>query len=64
MDNFDVNMGSFDFTQIADLVGFYILNTIGRILNLNWIRLYRDDGLIYIPSSNSPITLKLQRKNY
>ena len=34
-DNFDVTMGSFDSAQIADLVGIYILDTLGRIINLN-----------------------------
>ena len=47
-------MGSFDSVQIADLVGIYILDTLGRFLDLNNIRIYRDDGLISIPNSNGP----------
>ena len=47
--NFDVTMGSFDSTQIADLVGIYILHTLDRFLNLSNIGIYRNDGLISIP---------------
>ena len=55
-------MGYFDFAQIADSVGIYILNTIGRILNLKLIGLYRVDRLIYILNSNGPKTSRLQKK--
>ena len=48
-DNFDVTIGSFDSAQVADLVGIYILDTLGRITNLNNIVIYQDDGLIFIP---------------
>ena len=48
-DNFDVTIGSFDSAQVADLVGIYILDTLGRITNLNSIVIYQDDGLIFIP---------------
>ena len=40
-DNFDVTMGSFDSAQIADLVGIYILDTLGRFLNLNNVGIYQ-----------------------
>ena len=56
-DNSDITMGSFDAAQIADLVGIYILDTLGRVLDLKNIRIYRDDGLISIPNSNGPLTL-------
>ena len=39
-----------------------ILNTISKILNLNQIVLFRDDGLIYIPISNSPKTSNRPKK--
>ena len=45
-------MGSFNSVQIVDLVGIYILDTLGRIMNLNDISMYRDDGLISNPKSN------------
>ena len=38
------------------------MNTVGRILNLNQIGVYRDDGLIYIPTGNDCKTSRLQNK--
>ena len=61
-DNFDVTMGSFDSAQIADLVGMYILDMLGRFLNLNNISIYGDDGLISIPNSKRLLTSKIQKK--
>ena len=34
MDNFDVPIGAYNFAQVADLIGIYILDTFGRIVNL------------------------------
>ena len=59
--NFDVTIGSFDSAQIADLVGIYILDTLGRFLNLNNITMNSDDRLIPIPNSNGPLTSKIQK---
>ena len=47
-DNFDVPMGSYDSAQIADLMGIYILDTLGRIRDLKIVGLYGDDGHIFI----------------
>ena len=58
IDNFDVTMGSFDTKQFNR----NILDTLGRIINLSQIGLYRDDGLIFIPDSNGPKTSKLSKK--
>ena len=60
--NFDVPMGGYDSSQIADLVGLYILNVQNRFINSEHIGLYRDDGLIYIPNSNGPNTSSIQKK--
>ena len=62
VDNFDVPMGAYDSAQVADLVGIYILDTLGRIVNLQQVGLYRDDGIIYIPDSNGPKTASIQKK--
>ena len=48
-------MGSFDSSQIANL-GIYILDTLGRFLDLKNIGPYTDDGLISVPNSNGPLT--------
>ena len=62
IDNFDVPMGAYDSAQVADLVGIYILDTLGRIVNSQQVGLYRDDGIIYIPDSNGPNTASIQKK--
>ena len=59
-DEFDITMGSFDFTQITDLVDTYILDTLGRIIDLN--NIYRDGDLISIPNSNRSLKSKIQNK--
>ena len=61
MDNFDVLMKAYDSDQVADLIGFYILDTLGRIVNLGQVGLYRIDRIIFIPDINSPMTSKIQR---
>ena len=38
--NFDVPMGGYDSSQIADLVGLYILNVLNRFINSEHIGLY------------------------
>ena len=60
--NFEVTMGSFNSTQIADLVGIYILDTLGRFINLNSFSIYRDNCLISIPNSNKALTCKIQKQ--
>ena len=60
--NFDVPMGGYDSSQIADLVGLYILHILNRIINSEQLGLYRDDGIIYIPNSNGPNSSSIQKK--
>ena len=49
-------MNSFNPAQIADLVGIYISNTLDSFLDSSNIGLYRDYGLISIPSNNGLLT--------
>ena len=62
VDNFDVPMGAYDSAQVANLVVIYILDTLGRIVNLEQVGLYRCDGIIFIPDSNGPKTSNIQKK--
>ena len=62
LENFDVPMGGYDSSQIADLVGLYILNMLTRIISHQQACLYRDDGLIYIPNSNGPLSSSIQKR--
>ena len=58
--NFDVPMGGYDSSQIADLVGLYILHILNRIIYSDQVGLY--DGMMYIPNSNGPNSSSIQKK--
>ena len=60
--NFDVPMGGYDSSQIADLVGLYILHILNRIINSDQVGLYRVDGIMYIPNNNGPNSSSIQRR--
>ena len=62
LDNFDVPMGGYDSSQIADLVGLYILNMLARIISPQQLGLIRDDGLLYILNSNGPLSSSIQKR--
>ena len=55
-------MGAYDLAQIVDLIGIYILDMLGCIVNLERGGLYWDDGIIFIPNSNGPKISKIQKK--
>ena len=46
----------------VDLVGLYVLNILTRIFSPEQLGLYHNDGLIYIPNSNGPISSSIQKK--
>ena len=55
-------MDVYNSAQVADLLGIYILETLGHIVNLEQVELYQNDGFIIIPDSNGPKTSKIQKK--
>ena len=57
-----VCIGGCDSSQIADLVGLYILHVLNRIINSDQVGLYRDDCIMYIPNSNCPNSSSIQKK--
>ena len=59
--NLDVPKGAYDSAQVAELIGIYILDTLDRIVNLEQVELYQDDGIIFIPDRNGPKTPKTQK---
>ena len=59
---FDVTMGSFDGTEVCELVGLYLLNKIKPLLGSNNVGLYRDDGLAIVHEANGSTVDRL-RKN-
>ena len=50
--DFDVTMGSFDGTEICELVGLYFLHVLGAKYGKNNHGIYRDDGLAYFENMN------------
>ena len=62
VDNFDVSIRAYDSGQVADLIGIYILDTMGHIVNLEQVGFYWDDGMIFIPDSNGPKISNIQKK--
>ena len=62
VDNFNEPMGAYDSAQVADLIGIDILDTLDRIVNLEQVGLYQNDGIIFFPDSNGPKTSKIQNK--
>ena len=62
LENFDVPMGGYDSSQVADLVCLYILNMLTRIISHQQAGLYHVDGLIYIPNSNGPLSSSIQKR--
>ena len=62
VDNFDGPMGAYDSALVADLIGIYFLDMLGRIVNLEPVGLYWDDGIIFILDRNGPKTTKIKKK--
>ena len=49
---FDVSMGSFNSTEVCELVGFYLLNKVKALLGSRNACLFRDDGLAILHKGN------------
>ena len=47
-------MGSYDGTEICELVGLYLLNILSTVIGRSSVGLYRDDGLAAINNVNGP----------
>ena len=63
--NFDVPMGRGAGGeirhQVSDTIGLYILDCIGRVVGLEHVGFYGDDGLMVIPNSNGPKTSEIHK---
>ena len=54
-------MGSYDDTEICELVGVYILPHLQTIINKNEIGLYHDDGLLVLRGAAAKKRIKQER---
>ena len=59
---FDVTMGSFDGTEICELVGLLLLQKLKSLTKDVAIGLYRDDGLAFIRNANGLIVDRIKNK--
>ena len=50
---FDVTMGSYDGTEVCDLLGTFILSKLENIIGKKNTGLYRDDGLAVLRNMNA-----------
>ena len=51
-------VGSYDGTEICELVGLFILNYLGKSFGKENIGLYRDDGLAIIKNKSARLAAK------
>ena len=54
-EDFDVPMGCYDGAEIFELVGSFILNQLGSVIDKNDIGLYRDDSLGIFRGTSKPV---------
>ena len=54
-EDFDVPMGCYNGAEIFELVGSFILNQLGSVIDKNDIGLYRDDGLGIFRGTSKPV---------
>ena len=55
-------MGSYDGTEICELVGRFILNHLGKAFGKENIGLYRDDGLAIIKNRSAHLADKTKKE--
>ena len=61
--DFDVPMGCFDGAEICELVGSFILNQLGSVIDKNDIGLYRDGDLGTFCGISKPIIERKKKAN-
>jgi len=59
--NFGITMGSFDWAEICELVGLYLLEKLSAIVEKSNIGLYRDDWLAVVENSNGPMIDRMRK---
>ena len=51
---YDVTMGSFDGTEVCELIGLFLLNNLSEKYGKDNVGLYRDDGLVLLRNESGP----------
>ena len=60
--NFDFTIGAYDWVEICESVGIFMLSLLSKHINKNHTSLYRDDGLAILKNTRSPEAEKLKKK--
>ena len=60
---FGVTMGTFDGTEVCEVVGLYLLNKIKPLLGSNNVSLYRGNGLAIAHKANDPKVDRLRKEH-
>ena len=58
---FDITMGSYNGTEICELIGLYILSFLGEVYEIQNVGLYRDDGLACLRKISGPASDKIRK---
>ena len=59
---FDFTMGSYDSTEVYEIVGLFMLDMLSKLFEKNSIGLYRDDGLSIFRSYNGHQSDKVRKE--
>ena len=59
---FDVSMGSYDWEEVCELVGLFILNSLSKKLGNDNVALCRDDGLVLLKGSSKCLADKARKE--
>ena len=54
-------MGSYDGTEVCELVGLYLLDRLSSLISRDQIGLYRDDGLAVVYQPSGPTLDRLRK---
>ena len=54
-------MRSFDWADVCELVGLYLLDKLSKLLRKDNVGLYRDDGLAAVKSTSGPVLNKMMK---
>ena len=61
-EDFDVPMGSYDGTEVCELVGAFLLNNLSHAFDKTCVGLYRDDGLGVFKSHSGPESARKRKE--
>ena len=61
-EEFDVPMGSYDGAEVCKLVGCFLLNKLGHVMDKRFVGLYRDGGLGVLRNYSGPASERKRKE--